>query len=165
MGCTENYPDGVTKTGQGQRAGSDTKAGQNVDGTGSESRVGHENGPKCGRDGVTRQGRTQKRAEMWTGRGHKAGPDTKTGRNVDGTGAQGRAGHKNGPKCGRDRVREQGRAQKVAEMWTGQGHKAGPDTKAGRNVDGTGSQGRAGHKSGPKCGRDMGTRQGRGQEK
>lgn len=39
MSCTENYPDGVTKTGQDYKAG-----------------------------------RTHKQAEMWTGRGQRAGP-------------------------------------------------------------------------------------------
>ena len=34
-------------------------------------------------------------------------------------------GHKSGPKCGRDKVREQDRAQKRAEMWTGAENKHG----------------------------------------
>ena len=125
MVCTENYPDGVTKTGQGQRAGPGTKTGRNVTGTGAQGRAGHKSRPKCGRDGVREQGRAQKVAEMWTGQGHKAGPDTKAGRNVDGTGSESRDGHKSGPKCGRDKVTRQDRTQKQAEMWTGQGHKAG----------------------------------------
>ena len=50
-----------------------------------------------------------------SGRGHK-----------DMTRSQGRDGNKSGPKCGRDGGREQDREQKQAEMWRGQGHKAGP---------------------------------------
>ena len=61
---------------------------------------------------VGKQAREQKRPQTWPGRGRKAGPGTKTARNVAGTGSEGKAGDKNGPKRGQDRVREQGRARR-----------------------------------------------------
>ena len=41
---------------------------------------------------VGRQGREQKKPEMWPGRGRKAGPGTKTALNVAKTGSESRAG-------------------------------------------------------------------------
>ena len=79
---------------------------------GSFQQLGPQNSLKCGRDGIGRQDRDQKRPQTWPGRGHKAGPGTKTALNVAGTGSEGRTGNKNGPKRGRDRVTRQGREQK-----------------------------------------------------
>ena len=91
-------------------------------------------------------------------------PVTKTGLNVDGTGAERSAGHKNRPKRGRDRGRTQCRPQKPPETWTGPGQNARTATKTARNVDGTASERQAGHKNRPKRGRDRGRTPGQPQK-
>ena len=119
-----------------------------------QSAPSHKNGSKRGQDRVRTPGRPQKTPETWTEPGQNAKPSTKTARNVDGTGAECSAGHKNRPKRGRNRVRTPGQPQKPPETWTGTGQNARPATKTALNVDGTGSERTASHKNRPKRGRD-----------
>ena len=126
-GQTQKPPETWTEPRQNARPA--TKTALNVDGTGSERQAVHKNRPKRGRDRGRTPGRPQKPPETWTGPGQNAVPATKTARNVDGTGSERQASHKNRPKRGRERVRTPGRPQKPPETWTGPGKNAKPATK------------------------------------